>query len=65
MESLEEHNEKVQEFHRDISKPKQNGISCPVCGAELMDSNPCLTLLSYPPQFATECSECDYTGTRL
>ena len=46
-------------------EPVKNGIACPSCNAELMDSNPRVTLASYPPQKNTKCSECEYVGYRV
>jgi hypothetical protein len=47
------------------NKPTGNGIACPECGSELIDSNPLLELASYPPQKNVNCSKCDYVGCRL
>ena len=44
--------------------PKPNGIACPECGAELYDSDSVI-LTSYPPKRNINCSECEYTGTRI
>lgn len=46
-------------------RPMRNGIACPECESELMDSNPSVTLTSHPPQKNTKCSVCEYTGYRL
>ena len=47
--------------------PRLNGIACPKCGSELFDSNPNITLTSFPAQKNTHCSseKCDYTGYRF
>lgn len=63
MISLEEHNRIRHSFHS--NDPIKNGIACPKCGNELLDSNPMMTLTSYPPQKSTHCNSCDYTGYRL
>ena len=63
MKTLEEHNAE-QEFYKALSKPKQNGIACPKCGAELWDSS-AMILFSVPPRKDVHCPECDYTGYRL
>lgn len=44
--------------------PVANGIACPECGQELMDSSPCIVLTSHPAQVHTHCSKCTYKGTR-
>lgn len=62
--SLEEHNNKNRNLHIDSNESIPNGIACPKCGEELVDSNPNQTLLSYPPQKNIECIKCKYTGYR-
>ena len=51
----------------DFNAPRLNGIACPKCGSELFDSNPNITLTSFPAQKNTHCSseKCDYTGYRF
>lgn len=62
--SLEDHNKKHGVLY-DVTKPWRNGIACPKCSGELMDSNPSMALASYPPQFRVHCPSCDYHGTRF
>ena len=50
---------------RNSGKPRLNGIACPSCGEELLDSNPNFTLDSAPPQKAIHCSGCGYMGYRI
>lgn len=67
LKSLDEHNSIAwsnQDSMFDDS-PKPNGIACPNCGEELMDSNPMMTLTSHPAQKNTHCSSCDYRGYRI
>ena len=45
--------------------PKKNGIKCPDCGRELLDSYPNTTLTSDPPQKNTHCDKCGYKGYRV
>jgi len=45
--------------------PRRNGIACPKCGAELMDTSPGQVLTSLPPCTAIHCPECKYTGSRI
>jgi DNA-directed RNA polymerase subunit RPC12/RpoP len=59
--SLEDHNRQAWTF---TTGPVKNGIACPSCGSELMDSNPSICLTSYPPQWSIHCPKCGYTGTR-
>ena len=62
---LEEHNKaRLDAFWRDEGGPRPNGIACPECGKELFDSNPCMCLTSWPPQYATRCPNCGYLGSR-
>lgn len=49
------HNAALAGQYRILNGPQPNGIACPKCGAELMDSNPSITLTSY----------CEYHGTRV
>ena len=41
-----------------------NGIECPECGVELVDSDPGM-LMSNPPQKTVACQGCGFTGTRF
>lgn len=45
--------------------PRPNGIACPECGHELLDSQPLITFTSNPPQKNIHCPECDYIGFRI
>lgn len=45
--------------------PQPNGIACPKCGKELIDSNPKVTLTSNPPQKNVDCPWCGYRGHRI
>ena len=64
---LDEHNNLQSTYHWDISNqtPVPNGIACPNCGSELLDTNPMVTLTSYPPKKNVNCSECEYVGYRI
>ena len=66
LKSLEQHNsERIQGFSIDLSQPKKNGIACPTCGEELYDSNPMVTLTSFPAQKNIHCEKCNYSGYRI
>jgi hypothetical protein len=54
---------RAQEAHSNIL-PRPNGIACPQCGSELLDSSPSITLTSDPPQKRVHC-QCGYAGTRI
>ena len=68
LKSLLEYNGERMVYHYGTSKlnePKYNGIACPKCGSELVDTNPMETLTSYPPQKNINCIECEYIGYRI
>ena len=67
LKKLEDHNkEKSLDNSFIISKsPQLNGIACPKCGAELLDTHPTMVLYSNPPQKNIHCGECGYVGFRL
>lgn len=69
LKSLEEHNNISSTFHRGMmgQSPVYNGIACPNCGEELLDTQPNVTLSSMPLQKNVGCSsdKCDYTGYRI
>ena len=51
LKSLEEHNEERSKYWRGaITLERKNGIACPLCGDELLDTNHMVTLTSNPPQ---------------
>jgi hypothetical protein len=69
LKSLVEHNSMSTTFHLGMLNPKPipNGIACPKCGEELLDTKPNETLASMPPQKNVGCSskKCDYIGYRV
>lgn len=64
MISLEEHNRRCMERSEEVPKVRPNGIACPKCEKELVDSAPMFTLTSSPPQKAVACPSCGFTGYR-
>lgn len=67
LKTLEQHNADAlaissSQFRDD---PMPNGIACPKCGEELLDSNPSITLTSFPAKKSTHCAKCDYQGYRF
>lgn len=62
---LNEFNQRVLRENSYSNEPKPNGIACPKCGEELMDSSPMTTLTSYPAQKYIHCPKCDYVGFRI
>jgi DNA-directed RNA polymerase subunit RPC12/RpoP len=47
------------------SSPQLNGVKCPKCGKELMDTYPNMILTSDPPQKNVHCPKCDHKGYRF
>lgn len=67
LKTLEEHD---SEYFKDYwnlnsNEPIPNGIACPDCGKELYDSQPMITLASYPPKKNITCKNCNYNGYRI
>ena len=62
---LEEHNRRKQLPLMGTRPSMPNGIACPNCGKELMDSNPDYALLTHPIQYRVHCPHCDWSGTRF
>jgi len=60
--TLEEHNNLTEISGN--NNPVLNGIACPDCEAELYDSNPMMTLTSFPPKKKIHCNNCNYSGFR-
>lgn len=67
LKTLEEHNKlRFENYNQSIyGTPRKNGIECPECGEELLDSSPNLVLTSYPPKLDIHCEKCNYRGTRI
>jgi hypothetical protein len=69
LKTLEQHNSMNFTIHRGLFPPSPvfNGIACPKCGEELLDTKPNETLTSIPPKKNVGCSsdKCDYTGYRI
>ena len=64
--SLEEHNERRRKVWLNRTAAQDsNGIACPGCGTELIDSEPGMFLTSDPPQKHTKCPKCSYVGLRV
>lgn len=66
LKTLEEHNISSAQIHKNINGDAsvKNGIACPLCGAELLDSRPSVMLTSWPPKKDIKCDNCKYTGYR-
>lgn len=65
LKSLEQHNKETLDYMYQLNKPypRPNGLACPKCGCELMDTDGNV-LASHPPQRNVNCSKCDYRGYR-
>lgn len=69
LKSLEDWNtEATIAYTNKVSSKKYemlNGIECPKCGCELMDTNPNIVLSTIPPKKHIHCSNCDYKEYRI
>ena len=66
MKTLVEHEAGMIKAYEMLSSlPRRNGIACPMCSKELVDSTPKKLLLSDPPRLNVHCPACDWSGTRL
>jgi len=67
LKSLQKFNQERQEYHDHLDDPRPNGIACPKCGGELIDSSPGLIITTNPGLASIHCpsDDCDYVGTRL
>lgn len=63
--SLEEANKRRLALIEWAQRPKPNGIRCPACGCELLDTNPSVVYTSNPPLKDVACCSCDYKGQRV
>jgi DNA-directed RNA polymerase subunit RPC12/RpoP len=62
--TLEQHNNKRRE-RLEPSHTRPNGIACPECNLELVDTDNRYTLTSSPPQKNIHCPACGWAGYRL
>jgi hypothetical protein len=67
LKSLADHNSEKMNVNWDIysNKPVPNGIACPICQKEMMDSSPMMVLTSIPPKKSVHCPSCDYKDYRI
>ena len=71
LKSLEQHDsDRLKSFNWNSSlnpnqKPQKNNIACPDCGEELYDSDPMVTLTSFPAKKNIHCEKCKYSGYRI
>ncbi len=67
LKSLDEHNTTARAWNASLygNTPVPNGIACPKCGSELLDSMPMVTLSSHPAQKNVYCPTCEYVGYRI
>lgn len=62
LKSLADHNNEQDHLRALLDAPRANGIACPQCGAEMIDSSPGITLTSMPPQKHVHCPACGFRG---
>lgn len=67
LKSLEDHNNEKLNWGYDFygNSPVPNGIACPECGEEMVDSNPMVTLASIPPKKNIDCPSCGHKDFRF
>ena len=67
LKTLDEHNAEYMSYHTAMydNRPQKNGIACPNCENELLDTNPFMTLTSNPPKKNVHCDNCGYVGYRI
>lgn len=65
--SLEQFNRRKEEIFQEVFKVRNapNGIACPDCGSELMDTYGGFVALSVPPKRAVHCPICNFNSFRL
>lgn len=67
MKNLDQFNEERLKHHLDMQekvKPKYNGIACPKCAHEMMDTDPRHVLPTDPPSKKVNCPRCGFESTR-
>lgn len=57
----------IGDYKREMARlhgtgPQPNGLACPLCGKELMDTSPSVMLPSNPPLKCVKCFYCGWTG---
>lgn len=65
LKNLASHNADRLASHMKAQRPHPNGIACPKCGDELIDSEPNVTLTSNPAQTKVHCEGCGFSGCRF
>jgi len=64
LKSLDEWNAAHGHVEPPSRKNIPNGIACPKCGHELMDTDRSVQTCSIPPKYSVACPVCDYHGWR-
>lgn len=65
LKTLEEHEKLANDWYKQSLAPQPNGIACPQCGTELLDSNPKILLTTNPPRKNIHCPKCGYNVLRI
>jgi uncharacterized protein with PIN domain len=63
--TLRDNDEKRLKHHERVRQPKPNGVACPECGEELVDTEPLEPLNSWPPKKRCHCQACGWQGRRV
>jgi ribosomal protein S27E len=65
LKSLEQHNALKAAMYFQQTDTVPNGIECPGCAKELVDTDPGKALLSSPPKTPIGCPVCGFRGYRV
>jgi uncharacterized protein with PIN domain len=63
--NLQDFNARQAQIRHEEAGARPNGIACPDCNLELVDSQPMYSLASSPPQKEIHCPSCGWKGYRL
>jgi len=65
MITLDEHNDEARRRRAEAGDHPGARVACPMCGKELVVSNPGMFIASDPPLQAVHCPGCGLTGTKV
>jgi len=64
LKTLGQANSEAEARHRETYGPRPNGIACPTCKTELLDTTPNKVLTSNPAQLNIHCPKCGFRSYR-